>query len=106
GGPPALGRDFARRFRIPQILEFYAATEGNVVMFNFEGKPGAVGRIPWFVAHRFPTAIVRFDVEKEQPVRTAEGFCIRCEPNEVGEAIGKILSDPDKPGSRFEGYAS
>ena len=33
------------------------------MMFNFEGKPGAVGRVPWFVEHRFPTALVRFDVE-------------------------------------------
>jgi len=103
---PDVWPEFQKRFHIPHILEFYAATEGNVVMFNFEGKPGAVGRIPWFVAHRFPTAIVRFDIEKEQPVRTPEGFCIRCEPNEVGEAIGKILSDPDKPSTRFEGYAN
>jgi fatty-acyl-CoA synthase len=97
--------DFARRFRIPHILEFYAATEGNVSTFNFEGKPGAVGRIPWFMAHRFPTKIVKFDVEKEQPVRDAQGFCVECAPNEAGEAIGKILNDPSKPANRFEGYA-
>jgi fatty-acyl-CoA synthase len=103
---PDVWPEFQKRFRIPHVLEFYAATEGNVAMFNFEGKQGAVGRIPWFVAHRFPTAVVRFDVEKEQPVRNAEGFCIPCEPNEVGEAIGKILNDPAKPSSRFEGYAN
>ena len=34
------------RFRIPQILEFYAATEGGVSLFNVEGKRGAIGRIP------------------------------------------------------------
>jgi fatty-acyl-CoA synthase len=103
---PDVWPEFQKRFRIPHILEFYAATEGNVVMFNFEGKEGAVGRIPWFVASRFPTAIVRFDVEKEQAVRNAEGFCIPCEPNEIGEVIGKIMNDPDKPSMRFEGYAS
>ena len=102
---PDVWPDFARRFRIPQILEFYAATEGNVSTFNFEGKPGAVGRIPWFMAHRFPTKIVKFDVEKEQPVRDARGFCVECAPNEAGEAIGKILNDPSKPANRFEGYA-
>ncbi|HWP26033.1 MAG TPA: long-chain-acyl-CoA synthetase [Xanthobacteraceae bacterium] len=103
---PELWEPFKKRFRIPQILEFYGATEGNVNIFNFEGKPGAVGRIPWFVAHRFPTAIVKFDVEREQPVRDARGFCIRCAPNEVGEVIGKIINKPSKPASRFEGYAS
>src|ERR1700674_877347 len=102
---PDVWNAFKGRFRIPQILEFYAATEGNVSVFNFTGKPGAVGRIPWFLAHRFPTVIVQFDVESEQPVRNAQGFCIPCKPNEAGEVIGKILKDPTKPGSRFEGYA-
>jgi fatty-acyl-CoA synthase len=103
---PDVWPEFQERFRIPEVLEFYAATEGNVVMFNFDHKPGAVGRIPWFLAHRFPTEIVRFDVETEQPVRNEQGFCIPCEPNEVGETIGKIINDAKKPGSRFEGYAS
>ena len=103
---PDVWPEFQKRFRIPHILEFYAATEGNVAMFNFEGKVGAVGRIPWFVAHRFPTAVVQFDIERELPVRNAEGFCVRCAPGEVGEVIGKILNDPDKPANRFEGYAN
>ena len=103
---PDLWGEFKRRFRIPAILEFYGATEGNVNIFNFEGKPGAVGRIPWFVAHRFPTAIVSFDVERQQPVRDSEGFCIPCAPNEPGEVIGKIINRSSKPGNRFEGYAT
>ena len=89
-----VGRSSRTRFRIPQILEFYGATEGNVNIFNFDGKPGAVGRVPWFVAHRFPIAVVRFDVERQQPVRDADGFCERCAPNEPGEVIGKIVNDP------------
>ena len=55
---------------------------------------------------RFPTKVVRFDVETQQPVRNAEGFCIECEPDEPGEVIGKILKDPSRPGQRFEGYAT
>ena len=51
---PDIWEEFKTRFRIPLILEFYAATEGNVMMFNFEGKTGAVGRLPWFLEHRFP----------------------------------------------------
>ncbi len=103
---PDLWEEFKTRFRIPHILEFYGATEGNVNIFNFEGKQGAVGRVPWFVAHRFPIAVVRFDVERQQPVRNAEGFCERCAPNEPGEVIGRIVNDPSRPGNRFEGYAA
>src|SRR2546422_673656 len=97
---------FTRRFRIPQILEFYASTEGTVSLFNLEGRPGAIGRIPAFLAHRVPVTLVKFDVETEEPVRNEQGFCIRCGPNEVGEALGKILPDPANVGSRFEGYTS
>jgi fatty-acyl-CoA synthase len=79
---------FKERFRIPRIIEFYAATEGNVSLFNFEGKEGAVGRLPWFIAGRFPTKIVRFDVERQQPVRDENGFCIECADDETGEVIG------------------
>ena len=103
---PDLWEEFKTRFRIPHILEFYGATEGNVNIFNFEGKQGAVGRVPWFVAHRFLIAVVRFDVEHQQPVRNADGFCERCPPNELGEVIGRIVNDPSRPGNRFEGYAS
>jgi fatty-acyl-CoA synthase len=38
--------EFQRRFAVPRILEFYAATEGSVSLYNCEGKPGAIGRIP------------------------------------------------------------
>jgi fatty-acyl-CoA synthase len=103
---PDVWPEFKRRFQIPQIIEFYAATEGNVSLFNFEGREGAVGRLPWFLAGRFPTKIVRFDVELQQPVRDARGFCIECAPDEVGEVVGKILKDASKPGARFEGYAT
>jgi fatty-acyl-CoA synthase len=103
---PDLWDEFKSRFRIPGILEFYGATEGNVNIFNFEGKPGAVGRVPWFVAHRFPISVVRYDVELQQPVRTADGFCVRCDPNEAGEVVGKIINMASKPGNRFEGYAA
>jgi fatty-acyl-CoA synthase len=103
---PDVWPDFKRRFRIPHIIEFYAATEGNVSLFNFEDKEGAVGRIPWFIESRFPTKVVRFDLDLQQPVRDPQGFCIECAPEEAGEVIGKILKDASKPGARFEGYAT
>ncbi len=106
GLAPEVWNGFKDRFRIPQIFEFYAATEGGVSLFNVEGKCGAIGHIPAYLAHRFSPALVQFDVDKCEPVRNARGFCIRCTPNEIGEVIGKVVDDPSNVGGRFEGYTS
>jgi fatty-acyl-CoA synthase len=98
--------DLKTRFRIPQILEFYAATEGNISLFNAEGKPGAIGRIPSFLAHRFPAALIKVDLNTGEPVRNEQGFCIRCAPNEAGQMIGRIATNASNVGGRFEGYTS
>lgn len=103
---PDIWMDFKTRFRVPKIIEWYAATEGNVTLFNMDGKPGSIGRIPKWLEHRFLTKIVRFDVETEQPLRGADGLCMTCEADETGEAIGRILVDPDRPAQRFDGYAN
>jgi fatty-acyl-CoA synthase len=103
---PDVWNAFQERFAIPHILEFYAATEGNVSLVNVEGKPGAIGRIPPFLAHRFPAALVKYDADAEAPVRDARGRCVRCAPNEVGEAIGALPKDQSNVGRRFEGYTN
>jgi len=104
GLAPAVWEEFKDRFQIPQILEFYAATEGGVSLFNAEGKPGSIGRVPPYLVHRFSPALVQFDVDKGEPVRSELGLCVKCAPNEVGEALGRVVSDPSAVGSRFEGY--
>jgi fatty-acyl-CoA synthase len=96
---------FAERFAIPRILEFYAATEGNFSLFNVEGKPGAIGRIPPLLAHRFPASIVKVDADSGGPVRGEDGLCIACAPREVGEAVGRIGA-ADRGGGPFEGYTN
>jgi fatty-acyl-CoA synthase len=98
---PEIWDAFKERFAIPKIIEFYGATEGNVSMLNYDGKKGAVGRVPSYVRKIVTTRIVRFDVEHEMPVRGPDGFCIECAPGEPGEAIGQIRDDT---GRRFEGY--
>lgn len=99
---PDIWERFRDRFALPEILEFYAATEGSFSLVNVEGKPGAIGRIPPFLAHRFPAAIVRVDPEAGVPLRTPEGFCLRAAPDEVGEAIG-LIGSAAGAGS-FDGY--
>ena len=98
---PEIWERFKVRFGLPRIFEFYGATEGNVSLFNFDGRTGAVGRIPPYLKRMLPVKIVRFDIETEMPVRGPDGRCIECAPGEVGEAIGQIT---ESPRSRFEGY--
>jgi fatty-acyl-CoA synthase len=91
---------FQARFHIPQVLEFYAATEGNFSLYNAEGKIGAIGRVPGFLKHRFGIALVRQGMDGE-PLRGPDGFCQRATTGESGEAIGRIASGA----ARFEGYS-
>jgi fatty-acyl-CoA synthase len=95
---------FQDRFAIPKILEFYAATEGNVSLYNVEGKVGAIGRVPSFLAHRFPLALVRSDAATQEPVRDESGHCVRCATGEAGEAIGRIHDGAAHAAAEFEGY--
>jgi fatty-acyl-CoA synthase len=103
GMRPDVWERFQPRFQIPKILEFYGATEGNVSMMNFDGKIGAIGRIPGYLKKRLNVRIVKFDVEAEQPVRGADGLCIEAAADETGEALGEIRLDEVR--FRFEGYS-
>ena len=100
---PEIWPEFQARFAIPRIVEFYGSTEGNVSMLNYDGTVGAVGRVPDYLEWLLPSRVIRFDVESEMPVRGADGLCIECEPNEVGETVGGISA---RPGRGFEGYSN
>ena len=88
------------RFHIPQVLEFYAATEGNFSLYNAEGKVGAIGRIPGFLRHRFAISLVGRGPDGEV-LRGPDGFCRPVATGEAGEAIAKIAGGA----ARFEGYS-
>ncbi len=93
---PEIWKTFQSRFRIPRILEYYAATEGTFSLYNCEGEPGAIGRIPPYLRNQMPVELLRFDAGTAEPWRDPSGFCQRCGVDEVGEAVGR---------GRFEGYA-
>ncbi|MFN3511531.1 MAG: long-chain-acyl-CoA synthetase [Phenylobacterium sp.] len=98
---PDVWAELKRRFRIPQVLEFYGSTEGNVSLFNFDGRTGAIGRVPKWLRKRFHIRLIQFDVETEEPVRGLNGLCIECGPGQVGECVGLIGGDAR---SEFTGY--
>ena len=89
---------FQERFRVPRILEFYAASEGALSFTNAEGKPGALGRVPSFLRDRFAVALVSCD-EEGRPLRDEAGRCKRVPIGDAGEAIARL-----GPGARFDGY--
>jgi fatty-acyl-CoA synthase len=97
---------FQERFAIARILEFYAATEGNVSLYNVEGKVGAIGRVPSFLAHRFPLALLKSDAATNEAVRDQNGLCARCATGEAGEAVGKIHDGSAHAAAPFEGYSN
>ena len=95
-------QQFVDRFQVPKLLEIYGSTEGNIFLMNFDGKIGAVGRIPKYLEKQFgDTRIVKFDIAEEQPVRGEDGFCIKADWDEAGELIGRIFKDSP---SDFSGY--
>jgi fatty-acyl-CoA synthase len=87
---------FQARFNVPQILEFYAATEGGLSLYNVEGKPGSIGRVPPFLAG---PRIVRCDTATGAIARGEDGYCIACGADEIGEAISPLSRE-----RVFDGY--
>ena len=100
---PDVWKVFEERFKISNIIEFYGSSEGNISTCNVDSRFGAIGRIPPYLATKLNTKIIKFDVENEKIIRNSDGFCIECDPDEEGEAIGQI-PDEDTFTGRFEGY--
>uniref|UniRef100_A0A8C7WQ26 long-chain-fatty-acid--CoA ligase n=1 Tax=Oryzias sinensis TaxID=183150 RepID=A0A8C7WQ26_9TELE len=83
-------REFLNRFGNIQIREFYASTEGNVGFVNYVGKIGAVGRVNFFYRKLFPYTLVKYDTERDEPVRDANGLCVKALKGETGLLVSKI----------------
>ncbi|MEM8726681.1 MAG: AMP-binding protein, partial [Pseudomonadota bacterium] len=83
-------KPFVERFGVGSMREFYGSTEGNVSFFNLDGTIGAIGQLPEWAGKRMGTAIVKFDVVEEKPVRGPDGFCVRAGVDEPGEVLGRI----------------
>jgi putative long chain acyl-CoA synthase len=91
-----LWRALVERFGPLEIREFYASTEGNLVLTNITGKPGALGRpLPGCDE----LAVVAYDFETGTFVRDAQGHARRCRVDEAGLLIAKL-------GPTHAGYAT
>lgn len=101
---PEVWNKFKSRYNVQNIVEYYAATEGNVVLWNSIGKCGALGYLPYFADVILPVTLLRTDPEDPTiPLRDSKtGLCIRCNVGEVGLMVMPI--DPKGRERRFDGY--
>lgn len=100
---PQIWREFQSRFSIPQIAEFYGATEGNSNIVNMDQIPGAVGFTSRIAPWAYPVSLIRVDEDSREVIRGPDGLCVTAQPGEPGELIGKIkVGDPVRD---FHGYA-
>lgn len=93
GMPPGLWRRVTERFAPARVLEFYASTEGDVVLVNVSGaKVGSKGRpLPGSAEVRLGA----YDPIAGRLLEDAQGFVRECADDEVGLLLGR-------PGARAE----
>ncbi|SPP73682.1 long-chain fatty acid transport protein 1 isoform X1 [Drosophila guanche] len=99
---PQIWTPFVERFAIKRVGEFYGATEGNANIMNNDSTVGAIGFVSRVLPQIYPISIIRADPHTGEPLRNKKGLCERCEPNETGVFIGKIVKG--NPCREFLGY--
>jgi len=90
---PDIWRQFKARFGIDEVFEFYGASEGNVAFVNVLNADCTVGFCP------APYALVRYDIDRDEPVRAPDGRLVRVGRGEVGLLIAELT-----PRYAFDGY--
>ncbi|MGK5091825.1 long-chain-acyl-CoA synthetase [Deltaproteobacteria bacterium TL4] len=93
GMRPDIWVAFKERFAIPEVYEFYSASESNIAFFNLFNKDCTVGFCP------APYALVEYDIEADEPVRGPEGFLKRVQPGGTGLLLGEVSEKYS-----FDGY--
>jgi putative long chain acyl-CoA synthase len=90
GMPRALWKRVCERFAPAGVVEFYASTQGEVVLANVSGqKVGAMGRpLPGSARVK----IAALDLEKGLEA-TPRGFARECDTNEVGVLMSEVDAD-------------
>lgn len=81
---PEIWKEFKRRFDIPVVNEMYGAAElpsGFVNQYNFDFTIGRSVK---------NNAIVRYDIENDEPVRNKDGFMEKTEYGEIGLCLFEI----------------
>ncbi|KPA18616.1 very long-chain acyl-CoA synthetase isoform X1, partial [Candidatus Magnetomorum sp. HK-1] len=89
-----------QRFKPDRVLEFYASTEGNMILANLTGKKvGSVGR-PIYDPGR--VVLIKYDAVNGKIIKDEKNKVIPCGNNETGLLIARI--DKSHPVGYFDGY--
>lgn len=81
---PDIWKEFKKRFGISKVFELYGAAEGTLIFTNLLNVDCTVGMC------LTPFAIVRYDVDSDEPIRDENGFMQKVAPGEAGLIIGEI----------------
>jgi len=90
---PDIWVPFKERFGVDEVYEFYAASEGNIAFVNVFNFDCTIGFCP------APYALVKYDIDMDEPVRTADGFLQRVGRGETGLLIAEVSEK-----YAFDGY--
>ncbi|XP_053557620.1 long-chain fatty acid transport protein 6 [Bombina bombina] len=85
-------KEFIARFGDIKMCELYGATEGNICFMNHTGKIGSVGRSNFIYKLIFPFELIKYDFEKDEPIRNAQGWCESVKKGETGLLISQVNS--------------
>jgi citronellyl-CoA synthetase len=84
GMRPEIWKKFQNRFNIPKVCEFYGAADSNVGFTNTLNIDGCVGWSP------LKYAIVKYNVELQEPCRNSQGFFEKVKKGDSGLLISEI----------------
>ncbi|XP_067587735.1 long-chain fatty acid transport protein 6 isoform X3 [Pseudorca crassidens] len=93
-------REFLDRFGNIKMCELYGATEGNIFFMNHTGKIGSVGRANFLHKLFFAFDLIKYDFQKDEPIRNEHSWCSRVKKGEPG-----LLISPVNAKNPFFGYA-
>lgn len=103
-------QDFKRRFNVPAIGEFYAATESPIATTNLQHGDFGVGACRKYgtlinSVLNMQQTLVKMDPEDENEIwrNPKTGFCVRADANSPGELLIRIINPKNVEGS-FQGY--
>ncbi len=90
---PAIWDEFTKRFGIPRVCEFYAASEGNTAFLNVFNLDKTTGICP------SPVAFVEYDLDTGEPARGNDGKLRKVKRGQPGLLLSKVSSFQP-----FDGY--